>query len=145
MDRLTEYDYIVHHRPSKANIIGLADGMSRMPGKYTQSAVSEDSERMTMASVSFPVPTKPPLPALPMQQSHRKYRDAKWYGLITDFLLRGPEALEKCGRNEARNMKRMSLRFRLTDQHLIYLERGDESAKCALLAEVSGLLKWAHD
>ena len=49
----TEYDHVVHHRPSKANIMGLADGMSRMPGRYPQSAVSEDLERMNMALASF--------------------------------------------------------------------------------------------
>lgn len=30
MDRLTEYDYEVHHRPCKANIMRIADGMSRL-------------------------------------------------------------------------------------------------------------------
>ena len=91
MDRLTEYDYIIHHRPSKTNIMGLADGMSRMPGRYSQTAVSEDSERMSMAvAVSHQGqqsrPSHPTLPA--MQQSHAKYQGTKWYGLVTKFLLR---------------------------------------------------------
>jgi uncharacterized protein YutD len=35
MDILTEYDYIVHHRPCKSNIMKLTDGMSRVPGHYS--------------------------------------------------------------------------------------------------------------
>ena len=54
MDRLTEYDYIVKHRPCKSNIMRLADGMSRMPGLYSQYAVAEDEERMAMTTVLRP-------------------------------------------------------------------------------------------
>ena len=50
MDRLTEYDYEVYHRPCKANIIRIADGLSRMPGRYSQYAVAIDSERMALAA-----------------------------------------------------------------------------------------------
>ena len=149
MDRLTEYDYIVHHRPSKSNIMGLADGMSRMPGRYSQSAIAEDEERMTMALAGFPkrttFPAVPAVPAVQVQRSHDRYRNTRWYGLVTEFLLRGSEALVECGRNEAKNVRRMSLHFRLTNQHLVYIEKGGESAKCVLPEEIAGLLKWSHD
>ena len=145
MDRLTEYDYVVHHRPSKAAIMGLADGMSRMPGRYSQPAVAEDSERVTMALATISAPTKPSTSVTPVQLSHMKYRKSKWYGRVTSYLLDGPESLKKCGKTEARNVKRLSPKYRLTDQHVIYLEKGGEPSKCALPEEVSGLLKWAHD
>lgn len=59
MDRLTEYDYEVHHRPAKANIMGIADGLSRMPDLYSQNHVAEDEERMAMAVTLKPVLTTP--------------------------------------------------------------------------------------
>lgn len=74
MDRLTEYDYVIQHRPSNANVMQLADGMSRMPGRYRQTAVAEDSERMAMC-----VPLATSLPALP-GKSHQRYRETQWYG-----------------------------------------------------------------
>ena len=59
MDRLTEYDYIIQYRPGKATVMGLADGMSRMPGRYNQVAKAEDTERMAMATnvVRIALPT----------------------------------------------------------------------------------------
>ena len=49
MDRLTEYDYEVSHRPSKANIMRIADDMSCLPTKYSQYATTIDLERMILA------------------------------------------------------------------------------------------------
>lgn len=140
MDRLTEYDYIIKHRPCKANIMGLADGMSRMPGRYSQHAVAEDSERMAMV-LAHPRPRT----MMPVARSHVKYRDSKWYGGVAAFLLDGPDGIKDCGRNEAKNIKRLSIHFKLTDQHLLYVEKGGEIAKCALPPEVAVILRWAHD
>lgn len=140
MDRLTEYDYIIKHRPCKANIMGLADGMSRMPGRYSQAAVAEDAERMAMA-VTLPQPRT----ALPVVKSHIKYRESKWYGNVVSFLLDGPEALKDLGKNESRNIKRLSFKYKLTDQHLLYTEQSGEMAKCLLPHEVRQVLEWAHD
>ena len=50
MDRLTKYDYKVHHRPCTANIMRIADGMSRIPGRYSQNAVVVGLERMVSAT-----------------------------------------------------------------------------------------------
>ena len=52
MDRLTEYNYIVHHRPYKSNIMGLADGMSRMPGRYSQNVFIKDLDRLGMVAAA---------------------------------------------------------------------------------------------
>ena len=131
MDRLTEYDYIIEHRPCKANTMGLADGMSRMQGRYSQIAIAGDIERMAM------VLTHPrPKTVLPVAKKHGKYRECRWYGKVVNFLLDGPEALKGLGKNEIRNVKRMSFRYRLTDQHLLYAESSGEMAKCLLPFEV---------
>ena len=49
MDRLTEYDYEIHHRPCKVNIMRIADGISRLLAKYSQSATAIDLEGMVLA------------------------------------------------------------------------------------------------
>lgn len=50
MDRLSEYDYQIYHRPCRTNIMRIADGLSRMPGIYFKYAVTEDSERLFTAA-----------------------------------------------------------------------------------------------
>ena len=50
MDWLTEYDYKVHHRPCKANIMQIADGISCFPAKYSQSATAIDLEKMVLTA-----------------------------------------------------------------------------------------------
>lgn len=142
MDRLTEYDYVVHHRPCKANIMGLADEMSRMPGRYSQVAVAEDSERITMV-VAFPTGKKGM--TLPAMQSHQQYRESKWYGKVANYLLDGATAVKNCGRSEAKTVRQMSLRYKLTDQHLLYTERSGEFARCLLPQDIPRILTWAHD
>ena len=142
MDRLTEYDYVIHHRPSKANVIGLADGMSRMPGRYQQSAVAKDEERLAMVA-SLPRVALPTL--IPPTQTHMKYRTSDWYGDVTNYLLDGPSCLKGYGSSKQRAIKRMSYHYRLTDQHLVYLEDDGKPAKCLLPPEVFRILVWAHE
>ena len=149
MDKLTEYDYEVHHRPCKANIMRIADGMSRLPAKYSQSATAIDLERMVLAVAH----THPRLPilstqlanALTPEPSHQAYRKSNWYGKIISFLLDGPTALDDLSPTEKKAVKRASIKYRITDQHLLYLERGGETAKCPLPYEIPSIIKWAHD
>lgn len=49
MDKLTEYNYEVHHRLCKGNIMEIVDSMSCIPAKYSQSATTIDLERMILA------------------------------------------------------------------------------------------------
>lgn len=153
MDRLTEYDYIVHHRPCKSNIMCLADGFSRMPGYYSQNVIAEDSERLAMAVAlgeTEATPAGEPVSSNqanhpPIMKSHVRWRQSRWYGNLVSFMLDGPDALRDCGRNEARRIKRLSHHYRTTSQHLLYVEKGGETAKCVLPDEVGKLLAWAHD
>ena len=141
MDRLTEYDYVIKHRPCKATIMGLADGMSRIPGKYSQLAFAENAERMAMV-LSHPQQRRS---TLPIQRTHTRYRKSRWYGPVVSFLLDRPETLKGLGKNEARNIKRTSFRYQLADQHLLYVENSGETAKRLLPFEVKRILTWAHD
>ena len=143
MDRLTEYDYIVKHGPCKSNIMRLADGMSRMPGLYSQYAVAEDEERMAMTTVLRPHHLT--IATTRIFKTHINYRDSSWYGKVTTFLLDGPSALQGLGRSESKWIRQMSFHYQVTDKHLVYLEKGGETAICALPEDVPRLLKWAHD
>ena len=55
IDRLKEYNYEVHHRLYKANVIRISDGMSCLPTKHCQSATAIDLERM-VPTVAYPHP-----------------------------------------------------------------------------------------
>ena len=71
MDRLTKYDYVIKHRLYKANIMRLADEMSRISERYSQSAVVEDTERIIMV-MTLPQPRT----VLSVMKSHIKYRES---------------------------------------------------------------------
>lgn len=153
LDRLTEYDYEVHHRPCKSNIIRIADGLSRMPGRYSQYATAVDLERIALV-VTAPTQTgleaesvrlRKEVAALAGVQSHRIYRDSKWYGKITSYILDGESSLADYSRTEKKAIKRESYRYRVTDQHLLFVERGGETARCILPSSVQNTLRWAHE
>lgn len=80
MDHLTEYNYKVYHRLCKTNIIKIADGLSQMPGQYSQFVVAADLEQIALITTCHP--TEPPnkqsidLPTNGFEQkaqSHRSY------------------------------------------------------------------------
>ena len=49
--------------------------------------------------------------------------------------------MKKCGKTKARNVKRLSLWFRITNRYLVYIKKGGKSAKYALLDKVIDLLR----
>lgn len=149
MDRLTEYDYEVHYRPCKANIMRIADGMSRLPAKYSQHVTPVNLEKMvltvTLIQSRFPILSSLSSDRPTPERSHRAYRLSDWYGKIISFYLDGPSALENISSTEKRAVKQARVKYRVTDQHLFYIKRGGETAKCPLPHEIPAILKWAHD
>ena len=123
MDRLTEYDYEVHHRPCKANIMRIADGMSRLPAKYSQSATAIDLERMVLTvALFYPRPSilSTRLADFPApESSHQAYRKSGWYDKIISFLLDGPTSLDDLSPTEKKAVKRASVKYRVTDQNVL--------------------------
>ena len=90
MDRLTEYDYEVYHRPCKANIMRIADGISRFPAKYSsQSATAIDLEKMLLAvaypHLWLPIFATQLADVLTPEPSHQAYQKSNWYGKIIYF------------------------------------------------------------
>ena len=149
MDRLTEYDYEVHHQPCKANIMRIADEMSRLPGKYSQFATAIDLERMILAIAHFqhrlPIFSTQLADAITPEPSHQAYRKSNWYRKIISFFLDGPTAMDNLSPTKKKVIKQASVKYRVSDQHLFYIERGGETAKCPLSYEIPSILKWAHD
>ncbi len=123
--------------------------MSRLPAKYSQSVTAIDLERMIL--IVAPLYSRLPVLStqvadLPVAElSHQAYRNSDWYGKIASFLLDGPTALDDLSHTEKRAVKRTSIKYRVTDQHLLYIERGGETAKCPLPFKIPSILKWAHD
>jgi RNase H-like domain found in reverse transcriptase/Integrase zinc binding domain len=135
-DRLNEYDFEVHHRPGKSHTIGIADGLSRMPTRYTTIPKAEDSERMA-------------LPALrgPRQDQYAKFRQTKEYADVVDFLTDGVVSLREkgLGASQIKNIRRKALSYQLTETGLLWKERNGSMAKCILKEEVPATLKHFHD
>ncbi len=123
----------------------IADGISRLPAKYSQSATADDLERMilTVALLYSRLPVLSTQVAdLPVAEpSHQAYRNSDWYGKIASFFLDGPTALDDLSHIEKRAVKQTSIKYRVTDQHLLYIERVGETAKCPLPFEILSFLK----
>ncbi|TAQ83554.1 hypothetical protein B7494_g8120 [Chlorociboria aeruginascens] len=54
LDRLTEYDFEVHHRPGKSNLVSIADGLSRLPGNMQDEPIRIDTERLALPVIPQP-------------------------------------------------------------------------------------------
>ena len=114
----------------------IADGMSCLLAKYSQSATAIDLERMVLA-VAHPHPWLPIFStqladAVILKPSHQAYQKSNWYGKIVSFLLDSPTAIDNLSPTEKKSVKRVSIKYRVTDQQLLYIERGGESSKCPL-------------
>lgn len=116
MDRLTEYDYEVHHRPCKATIMRIADGMSRLPAKYSQHAMAIDLERMVLTAtpshIRYPTLSIQSVDHLTPEPSYQAYRKSNWYGKIISFLLDGLSSLDNLSLTEKKAVKQASIKYR---------------------------------
>lgn len=127
----------------------IADGMSCLPAKYSQSATAIDLKRMILTAAPF----YPRLPAfstkladLPMPElSHQKYQKLDWYGKIISFLLDDPITFDNLSPTKKKTVKQASVKYRVSDQHLFYIERNGETAKCSLPYENPFNFKEAHN
>ncbi len=127
----------------------ITDGMTRLLAKYSQSATTIDLERMVLAishsHSRLPIFFTQLADVVTSEPSHQAYRKSNWYGKIISFLLDGPTAIDNLSPTEKKAVKRVSTKYRVADQHLLYIERGGESAKCPLLYEILSILKWTRD
>ncbi len=123
----------------------IADDISCLPTKYSQYATTIDLERMILA-VAHPHPWLPVFStqladASTPELSHQSYRKSNWYSKIISFLLDDPTAIDNPSPTETKVVKQVSTKYRITDQHLVYIERGEESAKCPLTYKIPLIFK----
>ena len=64
---------------------------------------------------------------------------------MISFLLNESEALKDLNKNEVRNLKRLSFKYKLTNQHLLYVEQSGEISKYLFSYEMRRILMWAHN
>ena len=70
MNYLIKHDYIIKHHLYKANIIGLANKISRISKKYNQLTIIKDSEKIIIILISF-------LLVISLIRNHARYRESK--------------------------------------------------------------------
>jgi RNase H-like domain found in reverse transcriptase/Integrase zinc binding domain len=135
-DRLNEYDFEIHHRPGRSHLIGIADGLSRMPTRYNSVPVAEDASRLAL----------PVLRVNPVDP-HNRFLRSKEYGDLVAYLKGGILELQNrnLGRNQIKNTKRKADYYTLTDRGLLKRERNGFMSKCILRDEVPKVLKDLHD
>lgn len=153
MDLLAEYDFTVHHRPNTVAIMRIADGLSRMPGIYSQRHVAKDGERMATCSQLQRESKTVPVLATAQDQDYgirewEQYTAEEPYRNVIYYLIGGIPALKEqlqLGPNEIRAVVRQARNYQLKDRKLLHQERSGNYSKCALKAEVPRILAAAHD
>ena len=117
LDRLSEFDLIVRHRPFRDQHIELADGLSRMPTRYLSPPVMDDiPERMSMANIPIQIESKPvQIWSTPIDERYQKYCESPMYRNLVEYLRWGPPALEGMNPNQRRQLVRKSQRYTLSD------------------------------
>ena len=107
----------------------IADGMSCFPTKYSQSATAIDLEGMVLAvshsHSRLPIFFIQLADAVIPEPSHQAYQKSNWYGKIISFLLDGSTAIDNLSPTEKKAVKRVSTKYRDTDQHLLYIEEAE--------------------
>lgn len=173
IERLGEYQFIVHHRPNTTKIIKIADGFSRLTGPACQPATRFDAEKLpfTISAVgqvqkrSPGQPNPRPVHVLPfsglsdsggstvnvaeaeriLKSLAKPYAETKWYGDLVRYLILGPEFAKQFTANQRRSLVRDVVKYRIVDNFLFRLESDGDIAECILPDEVDLALSWAHD
>lgn len=163
IDELHMYDVRIVHRPNTTQVIGIADGMSRITGPMAQPPEYTPSFLPT-----FRAPAQLGRPMvrdsrtgtlLPYAALHRRrlrnpgittdapyMSGSGWYAGIFMFLLGGDEYVRDIPHQRRRQIKRDALRYKLMDGTLYRMDDGgDDYAVCVMETEVRGALQWAHD
>lgn len=91
----------------------IANSMSCLPAKYSQSATAIDLKKMVLAVT----PLYSWLPVLSTQvanlpvpePSHQAYQNSNWYGKIISFFLDGPIALDNLSHTKKKSVKQASI------------------------------------
>ncbi|SLM37532.1 Ribonuclease H-like domain [Lasallia pustulata] len=131
-DRLNEYDTEVYHRPCTDPMIGIADGLSRLPKGLATDFIPDDAPRMTM----------PILPDDWTKQSEEKKLAPAYDGQGWEKFNQLPELI-----SELRALQHWATKFSLGEQTgvLLYTERNGARAPCIVGEEIPAILGHLHD
>lgn len=162
IDDLNIFDIEVIHRPNTAQIMGIADGMSRLVGPTVEPSEMHVGNRPSWtveACLARPLIKNPGTGTLlpfglldksrllnPGVKTPVSYVDKSgWYGEIVGYLIGGNEMLEGLPAQVRRKVKRDAMHYVLTDGTLLRRESRNEFAICVLASEVPDVLRWSHD
>ncbi|KAL1879139.1 hypothetical protein VTK73DRAFT_7258 [Phialemonium thermophilum] len=154
IEKLSEHDLEFHHKPNSDKIIGVADGMSRLSPNLQDSPARPEKDRADFdlekyqqekLSVSAVMPWGPGVSLAQSQSCLQSEEMMSWYGDVIEFLVGGLDAIQSFTRNRRRNTIRKSLRFRIFDSRLYYVENDESLAECIPKGRVEDVLTWAHD
>lgn len=143
-DRLTEYDLEIHHRPGKSHTIGIADGLSRMPTRFTSIPSASDSIRLGMTAIPANMGSR-------TQQAPsviNKWKLSKWYQHISAYLKDGILGLQEfgLGANQLKRIRRLATQYHFSkDGQLWHRELNKSEARCVLEKDVPTILHHLHD
>ena len=156
LDRLGEYDIKLAYRPSRDQHIGIADGLSRMPTRFTTQSNVEDSEMMAMAVL--PEHRRPlqqhtrPLQILePLEENLNKYKRSPMYHQVVEYLVGGEDAMEAADvpRSRRKYLRKAAKAYRLPNSNesrsLRFIENNGSVSICIVEDEVSRFLQAAHE
>ena len=73
--------------------------------------------------------------------SHQAYRNSEWYDKIISFLLDSLTAFNNLSHTKKKAVKQASIKYWVTNQHFLYIERGRETTKCLFSYKISSILK----
>ena len=93
-------------------MMGIADGLSRMPTRYTTVPKAIDSERMALPAIRERNSVSDP---------YKAYRKSKSYGDIVDFLQHGVLTLKErgLGTSQIKNIHRKAHNYQLATRGLL--------------------------
>ncbi|KAF2966539.1 hypothetical protein GQX73_g7005 [Xylaria multiplex] len=151
--QFSEYDVLIKHRPGKSKLIGIADGLSRLPSRWQNDVVHRDPETIdylpSTNTISIAHGDVLPFADVRVTQpvlSPTAYETLMpWYGDILSFLIEGLEGIKKYSPNRRRWIKRQAIHHVLRGERLYYVERTGELSLCIGESHVALALKWAHD
>lgn len=157
LDRLGEFDWQLMHRPSRDQHIGIADGLSRMPTRLTETSSREISDRMTMCVTESKANEANrveqwtyPLRILE-KEGLEKYQRSPMYAQIMEYLMGGEDYLrkQKVFRNRAKQLRHKAKQYRLphhtSSRHLRWVEDTGAQSICIIEEEVPRVLQSAHE
>ena len=174
IDILGEHNLEFIHRRNNTKVMGIADGMSRLPAalrdpgclikrrlawEVGSADVKTSRQHPTPAegeptsclhaslvvqpTILLPGGERPPSKILTeVETALEKFLTSSWYGDTVTAILYGREKLSP---SQRKLQLRKSLRYRIVDKVLYYLENDESLAECVLPEKVPRTLQLAHD